>query len=257
MIVQTEGLYFSYGGADVLKGVSVQCGEGKFTSVIGTNGSGKTTLLKIIAGLLKPRSGSVKVCGKDVQNYNSRQLASKISVVHQTNAYYFDFSLEDYVEMGRYAHLKRLQAISKEDREIVKNALKKTGIYDLKSKPISQLSGGERQRASIARALAQGAKIMLLDEPISNLDLRYQIEVLNIVSHLSKTEGLSVICTLHDINLASLYSDKIIALANGVAALSGSASDIVTKENIFKIYGVDAKVTENDGRPHILVGRGI
>lgn len=254
-ILQAIGLHFSFEDNHVLRGISVDFPSGELVSIIGQNGCGKTTFLKILCAVLKPSLGDIKHMGKNINQLSARELAKQIAVVHQVGSYYFDFTVEDYVLMGRYPHLGKLKKEGEKDLKICDESMEKTGINHLRKKFISQISGGERQRVTIARALAQQPNILLLDEPVSQLDLRYQIEILSICKELIREGEITVITTLHDINLASEYSDKILAIKDGLIYGFGSPSEIIIPKMVEDIYGVKCIIADY-GYRHI-VSRGV
>lgn len=253
-ILSINNLYFSYSKKEVLENINIDIDKGTFLSIIGPNGSGKTTLLKNIVNLLSPSKGNVKLYKEDMKNIKYKDLAKKVAVVHQSNNIGFNFSVKDTVIMGRFPYLRRFQNETKEDYEITEKAMKATGIYELKDRSILNISGGELQRVMIARALVQEPEILILDEPISNLDLMYQISILDICKNLNQKENLTVICILHDINLAARYSDTILMLEEGKIHSIDSPKKVITKENIKEVYQIDVDVMkiENTDIPYII-----
>lgn len=253
-IISIDNLWFKYDKDSILENININIDQGSFISIIGPNGSGKTTLLKNMVNLLTPTKGSISLFKKDIKNIKYKDLAKKVAVVHQSNNIGFNFSVEDVVMMGRFPYLKRFQSETSKDYEIVEKAMKNTGIFDLKDRSILNISGGEMQRVMIARALVQEPEILVLDEPISNLDLKYQVGILNICKELNKKENLTVICILHDINLASRYSDNIILLKDGKIHSLDKPNNVITKKNIKEVYDIDVDVKniENTDIPYII-----
>lgn len=253
-IVSIKDLSFKYDKSDILKHISLDVLQGSFISILGPNGSGKTTLLKNISNTLKPYNGNVIIEQQDIRKIKHKELAQKLAVVHQSAEVHFDFSVYNVVMMGRFPYLKRFQAESKRDEEIVQEAMVSTSVWDLKDKSISEISGGERQRVFIARALTQQPKVLLLDEPISHLDIKYQIEILDLCKRLNKEQDITVITTLHDINMASRYSDYIVLLKEGNIKEVDVPEKTLTEQNIEDVYGikVDLIKRSEDDRPIIL-----
>lgn len=253
-IVNIKNLSFKYDKIDILKHISLDVLQGSFISILGPNGSGKTTLLKNISNTLKPHDGSILIENQDIKNIKHKELAQKLAVVHQSAEVHFDFSVYNVVMMGRFPYLKRFQVEGKRDEEIVKEAMLSTSIWELKDKSINEISGGERQRVLIARALTQQPKILLLDEPISHLDIKYQIEILDLCKRLNKDQNITVITTLHDINMASRYSDYIVLLKDGNIKEVDIPEKTLTEQNIEEVYGikVDLIKRNDDERPIIL-----
>lgn len=240
--IQIENLKFKYDEEDVLKYINLHVPKGSFVSILGPNGSGKTTLLKNICHLLKPYEGQIVISDQLVERFKSKDLAKEMAVVHQGANSEFDFNVEDVVLMGRFPYIKRFQSESKKDVEIATESMKKTATYHLKHKTIKGISGGERQRVMIARALTQEPQILLLDEPISHLDIKYQLEILKLCKSLNEQNELTIITTLHDINLATRFSDYIILMNHGEIVEIGKPFDVMTKNNIKKVYEVDVEI---------------
>ncbi len=253
-IVNIKNLSFKYDKIDILKRITLEVVTGNFISILGPNGSGKTTLLKNISSTLKPNNGSILIEMQDIRKIKHKELAKKLAVVHQSTEVHFDFSVYNVVMMGRFPYLKRFQSESKKDEEIVKEAMLNTSTWHLKDKSINEISGGEKQRVVIARALTQQPKVLLLDEPISHLDIKYQIEILDLCKRLNKEQNITVITTLHDINMASRYSDYIVLLKEGNIKEVDVPHKTLTEENIEEVYGIKVELINrnNDKRPIIL-----
>jgi len=253
-LVETDRLCYNYGVVKVLEDINLSIHENKFYGIIGPNGSGKTTFIRNLSRGLMPQKGTIYLEGNDITAFSNRELARKISYVPQNTHLEFEFSVMDIVLMGRSPYLKRLQSESKSDIDVVENAMKITNTWHLRNKNIGEISGGERQRVIIARALAQQAKIMLLDEPVSQLDIHHQIEILRMVKKLTEEKRLTAIISLHDLNLAAQYSDQVILLKKGRVFKQGSPYEVITEENIMEAYGIKVQVIKNitNGRPHII-----
>lgn len=253
--INVNNLNYSIGDKQILKDICLSINRGKFYSIIGPNGSGKTTLLKNITNTLKVNKNTVIIDDKDILSFNSKELAQNMSYVPQENLSDFDFSVWDIVSMGRYPYLGKFQQESEDDIEIVKSCLSKTKTYHLKDKNIKFLSGGERQRVFIARALAQQTNILLLDEPISMLDIHHQLEIMDTLKGLNSNLNMTTICVLHDLNIACEYSDTLILVNEGEIVSIGSPLDVLTTENIKRVYNVNAYIDKNPftNKPHIMV----
>lgn len=247
-------LKFSYGDNIVLNDIGISLQKGKFYSIIGPNGSGKTTLAKYIAKLVDVEGEKVFVDGEDIKKMNAKGIAKKISCVPQNTSIDYDFSVMDIVLMGRAPYMGRFQSESESDIQIAKRAMDITKVWHLKDKKINQISGGERQRVIIARTITQDTNIMILDEPISNIDIQHQIGLLDTIKKLNKEKNLTVIAILHDLNLAAQYSDEIILMNKGKIISFGRIDDVLTKDNIKTVYNLEVNLVKNPltDKPYII-----
>lgn len=253
-----EQVWFHYDeGSWVLKDLSWRLSEGEFWGVIGPNGSGKTTLLKLIDGILRPLRGRVAIDGRGIDRMGRPELARLIAVVPQESDPVFPFSVEEVVLMGRAPHLGRFAFEGLRDREIARRAMERTGVLPFAGRAMGEISGGERQRVLIARALAQQPKVMLLDEPTAFLDIKYQKEVFDLVTDLNRNEGLAVVAVTHDLNLASLYCEKLLLLSGGLIHCQGPPEEVITGERISSVYETDIRVEPDNqsGRPRVVLKR--
>lgn len=253
-LITINKLCWNYGQVKVLDDINLTINKNRFYGIIGPNGSGKTTLLKNLSRSLMPQKGAVLLDGADITGFSNKDLARKISYVPQNTHLEFEFSVMDIVLMGRSSYLKRFQSESRSDIDIAKNAMLITNTWHLREKNIGQISGGEKQRVIIARALAQQAEIMLLDEPVSQLDIQHQIEILDIIKRLTQDKKVTVILSIHDLNLAAQYSDCLILMDKGRVFKRGTPEEIITEENIRRVYGVKVHIMENPltGKPHLI-----
>lgn len=233
-----------YGETKILDQISFHLKEGDFLGVVGPNGSGKTTLLRTIGRVLKPERGNVCICGEDVYTLSQRQVAQWVGAVPQDTVVDFSFTVSEIVMMGRTPHLSRWQGESKRDLGICRKTMEVTKTLPLAARPVTELSGGERQRVIIAQALAQEPQLLLLDEPTAHLDISYQLEILELIRHL-KSQGLAVVAVFQDLNLAATYSDYLLLLSQGKVEALGSPKEVLTEENIRKVFGVEAAVSTN------------
>ena len=242
MSLKIDNIDCYYGSIKVLESVDLSADSGDFIGVIGPNGSGKSTLLRSISRILRPKVGTVLLNHTDVYALSSKEVAKKLAVVSQDNVINFAFTALDIVLMGRTPHQGRFELEGERDISIARKAMELTNTWHLSERPITELSGGERQRVIIARALAQEPRILLLDEPTSNLDINHQIEILDIIKRLTRTEGLIVISVFHDLNLASRYCDLLALLDHGKVTSVGPPEMVLTAENIKKTYHTDVLV---------------
>ena len=245
-IIQAEGIEYKVQDKTILSNIDFGIKEGTLTSIVGMNGSGKTTLLKLISNTIKPTKGKIRVHDKNVNSYSIKELAQHISFVFQTNDTSFDFSAQQIVLMGRMPYQKLLDRDKQEDFLIVEKAMKKTNTWHLRNRLINTLSGGERQRVFIARSLAQQTSIMLLDEPVANLDLKHQLEIMNLLKNIQKQQNTTILIVLHDLSLALKYSDNVLALKDGQMQFLDSAKTVLTSPNISSLFEINAKIVENN-----------
>lgn len=250
----TNNLTFAYGNKNILDALSLEIEKGSFVSIIGPNGSGKSTLLKNISAEFTPQKGFVLLENKNINKIKKKALAKTIAVVPQETGGDFAFSVMETVLMGRMPHQKRFESDSLRDVEIALRAMDLTNVRYLRDRSVNELSGGEKQRVIVARALTQEPKVLLLDEPTSNLDIQHQYELLELLENLNKTQGLTVIAVLHDLNLAAQFSHKIILLNQGRITAYGSPAEVLTVQNIRDNYHIEIAISNNEitGRLHIL-----
>ncbi len=235
-----------------LDAVSLEIPSGCFFGVIGPNGSGKTTLLKTISGYLKPASGRVLISGKDVQSLTTKQVARSMALVQQHFALEYEFTVMDIVLTGRNPYLSRFQRESEADYTLAHQAMERAGIEHLKDRLVTALSGGEWQRMILARALCQQASIMLLDEPVTGLDIKHQVSFLRTAKQLAQQENISVVCVLHDLNLAKAYCDQIALLKSGQLFTTGAPGDVLTRQNLETVYDTAVSIIRHQGDDFIL-----
>jgi ABC-type cobalamin/Fe3+-siderophores transport system ATPase subunit len=257
-LLQARDLSFSYrskhaAGRRVLSGVSIDVQPGTIVGLLGPNGSGKTTLVRILAGMLRPDSGTVVLDGTPVAQMPRRELARRIAVVPQETHTTFDFSVIDMVLMGRYPHLGPFELEGRDDLEIAREALRVTGTSSLEARSFATLSGGEKQRVVIAGALAQASDFLLLDEPTTALDLGFQFDIASLLRGLNVERGTTMIVSTHDLNLAAALCKQIVLLKDGVVVAQGEISATLTAEHIRLLYDVDAEVQFHPRAGHLTV----
>jgi len=238
-MLSVSNLSFCYQKNLVLKNVSFELQKNDFCAIIGPNGSGKTTLLNLISGALKKQKGEIYIFNKKIEDYDIKTLAKKISVVPQRSEPVYHFSVFDMVMFGRHPYQTRWSYYNPDDEEIVIDALKKTNLLSLKNRMTSQLSGGEFQRTLIARAIAQQAPLMLLDEPLANLDIPHRYEILEILSELNRTNQTTILMIIHDISLAMQAIHSSLLLKNGQITYFGETSKICENALIFELFDLD------------------
>jgi len=250
-MIKIEGVRFSYGSVEALRGLTIEGKRGQFIGLIGPNGSGKSTLLRCINGILKPNAGCILVNGHDVRKMKISEMAQMCSNVPTEFPDDFNLTVQDLVFTGRYPYVQALWWEKKEDEDIVMKALHDFQVHHLKDRKISEISSGERQRALLAKAVVQTPKVMLVDEPSAHLDLKHKLESMEHLRSLL-ANGISIIAASHDINLLAKYCDKVIILSKGEIVAFGDPNDVITKDLIREVYGVEADVIRNNGSIFII-----
>lgn len=235
-----------YGEQWVVDKVSLELPKGGVTSIIGPNGAGKSTLLSLASRLLPMDSGQVTVDDLDVSTAPGHQLAKKLSILRQDNSLTVRLTVRELVTLGRFPHCQGRP--TSEDLEHVESALRFLHLEELSERFLDQLSGGQRQRAFVAMVLCQDTEYVLLDEPLNNLDMRHAVEMMKTLRELSMKRGKTVVVVLHDINFASVYSDRIVAMKDGRVHFQGSPEELMTPERLKDIYDFNISVQEIDGR---------
>ncbi len=236
----------------VLDRLDCELKRGHFYGIIGPNGSGKTSLVRHLLRLLRAKEGCVTVNDIDISEFRRKEIARLISYVPQKIETGISFSVGETVMMGRNPHIRLFGYPEKPDREAVAEAMKATGIEELSNAPMSVLSGGETQRVLLARSVAQGCPWFFLDEPFSNLDIYHQFSVMNMLQRLNQADGKTIVCVLHDINLAAMYCDRIIVLEKGRVAAHGETEEVLTPELLQRVYHVAFRRVENPGDSSVL-----
>lgn len=238
-IIKVENLSFGYESqSTILKDISFEVKQGSFLAIAGPNGAGKTTLLNLLCGLMKPKAGSITIDAEPIESYSVKRLAQKIAVVRQEFVPVFDFTVEQVVSMARTPYWGTFGFESQTDKKFINEALEMTDTAQFSSRPLAELSGGERQRVFIARALAQNTAILLLDEPTSFLDLKYQVGIYDLLKVMQLEKNKTIVSVTHDINLASQYADFTLLLGADSSYKHGRAKDVFSPEQIEKIFGV-------------------
>lgn len=239
-MIEIRHIRVDFGKRRILDDISATIAEGCITALMGPNGCGKTTLLRCMGGLLEPTEGEVVIDGTRVQSYAARALAQKVAYVRQQAQTDFEFSAFETVLMGRNPYQRRMQNESQADWDIVEQCMKQTGTWHLRMAKPSEMSGGEMQRVMIARALAQQTPILLMDEPVSNLDIAHQLEIMRLLRTMNK----SVVIVIHDLNLALQFCDRLLLIHDGGMLYHGPMAEGLTPENIRTVYGVSTHMAE-------------
>ncbi len=239
-----QNLSFSYGKHRVLKKINLVIERGKITTIMGANGCGKSTLFSLMTRNLSPRGGRILLNKKNIWKMSQIEFARQVSIVHQYNTAADDITVERLISFGRTPYQKAFGGMSKEDRRLVDRAVHITGLEEYRDREISGLSGGQKQRVWIAMALCQNTDILFLDEPTTYLDVRYQLEILELIRNLNEKLGITIVMVLHDINQAIEFSHKCVGLKDGKIIMNESPDTGITQEIIRQMYGVTLGVTE-------------
>ncbi|MCF7818437.1 MAG: ABC transporter ATP-binding protein [Kiritimatiellales bacterium] len=255
-IIQIENLSISLSGNEILRDISLAVNAGEYVSVIGPNGAGKTTLVKCMAGIYRNWQGSICVAGKLFDDYATKDLAKLQSYVPQAEGRGNPLMVREFVAMGRYPHLSAFTTLKPNDYAAIDDAIARAGLEPFRHRRMNTLSGGERQMAFIAAALAQGSKILLLDEPSTFLDYRHQAEVSAILKSACREHGITVVAVHHDINTATACSDRIHALKEGRIVFSGAPAETAHGETLKQIYGTEFRCAPSPARliPFVIAG---
>lgn len=250
-MIGIQNLSFAYLEELVVDRVSLSIADGEFVGIIGPNGAGKSTLLKLIDGILQAKEGEIKLQSKPLHEYTRRQMAKMIGFVPQNFSTAFSYSVNDIVLMGRYPHLSAFASESANDYRIAERSMQSTDVWQLRQRQFGELSGGEKQRVVLASALAQEPQILLLDEPTSSLDIKYQYQFYSILQQLQQSRGLTIVVVTHDINLAARYCGRLILLKNGKVVDDGAPEKVITKKMMESVYEVEVEVLQHpqDGKP--------
>ncbi len=250
MKLTVQGIKYSIDSKEILRGIDFQIEEGSFVGIVGPNGCGKSTLVKNIYRVYKPDSGVVFIDGNDVASMTNRESAHEMSVMQQENNIEFDMTVYDMVMLGRYSHQRMFHNDKLRDKKMVLEYIKEVGLEGYEDRSYFSLSGGEKQRTLVARALVQNAPLIILDEPTNHLDIGYQYQIMNIL----KRQKLTVLACVHDLNIASIYCDRIIMMKKGLIVADGTPKELLIPENIKELFGIDTEVFQNKstGRPSIV-----
>ncbi len=240
-VIELSNINFSYNVKNVLQDINLIIETGEFIGIIGPNGAGKSTILRIVAGILKKFSGSLRIMGRDIKTIRQRELAQIVGFVPQETHFQHNYLVEDIISMGRYPYLEPFQHFKKEDIETVEWAIAKSGLNELRKRPVNSISSGERQMVVIGRALVQKPQILLLDEPTSHLDIQHQVAIMKLLKDLNQ-HGMTIVIVNHDLNVASQFCEKLVLLHRGRIYKIGTPEMIIDKELLMDVYGVETEV---------------
>jgi iron complex transport system ATP-binding protein len=244
-LLSVDNVHFSYESSPVLEGLCLEVAQGEMLALVGPNGAGKTTLLRAISGALKPQRGAVYLKGINMREAHAKERARLVSMVSQSPALPRGFTSLEVVLMGRNPHLGLLQWEGPKDVEAAMDAMERTGTADLANRPLAALSGGERQRVFIARALAQEASLLLLDEPTAHLDIGFQSGILDTIEGIRTNGAITVIAAMHDLTLAAQYCDRMAVLGQGVIVALGAPGDVLTPELVSVAFGAEVSIVRH------------
>ncbi len=240
--LKADSINLSYGNKTIIKDLDIKIPKGEITILIGANGSGKSTLLRALARLMKPDNGQIILNGENIFKLPTKEVAKNLSILPQSPIAPEGMTVFQLVKQGRYPYQTLFQQWSKEDEKMVNKALKETGMVELKNRTVDSLSGGQRQRAWIAMTLAQNTETILLDEPTTYLDLAHQVEILDLLDELNKSEQRTIVMVLHDLNLAFRYADHIVAIKDKEIYVEGKPYEVVTPDMVRNVFGMKCRI---------------
>jgi cobalamin transport system ATP-binding protein len=251
-MLRLDDIHFSYDEISVLKGVSLEINHGEIVGIMGANGTGKSTLLKLMSGALTPGRGRISFLNEQLSSLSPNQRAKRIAMVPQESVVPFSFTALEIVLMGRAPYLPPFGFESRGDVRQAHDAMERTDCIELADRDINTLSGGEKQRVMLARALAQCPELLLLDEPTSFLDIRHTAEFIGVLKKLNRSGGITIVCAIHDLNLAASFCQRIVLIKNGGVIANGSVDEIIDRDIIRKAFDIDVHVglDEGSGKPY-------
>ncbi|WP_019156225.1 iron ABC transporter ATP-binding protein [Robertmurraya massiliosenegalensis] len=244
-MIEIKGITKRFGKKPVVENVSVKIESGAITSFIGPNGAGKSTLLSMVSRLLDADTGEVLLDKNNVKKWKSSEFAKRVSILKQSNFLNVRLTVRELVAFGRYPYSKG--RLTEDDEKFVNLALSYMNLTEMEDKFLDELSGGQKQRAFIAMVIAQDTDYILLDEPLNNLDMKHSVQIMKILRKLVDELGKTVVIVLHDINFASVYSDRIVALKDGKLVKNGPTNDIINSDALREIYDMDIPIQEQNG----------
>lgn len=247
--IDVRGFSYRIGRKEILRDVSLSIAAGQYVSIVGPNGAGKTTLLKCLDGILAGGRGRIEIDGRPLRQYSRKELAKRVSYVPQADGPAPEFSVEQFVLMGRYPYLSPFSSIRRDDRQKALEALQLTGTLEFGPRLLRTLSGGERQKVYVAAALAQGADVLLLDEPTTFLDYRHQAEIRTLLARLNRDSGVTIVAVMHDLNVAVLESHQILALRAGRVVYDGPPDRLMHAAPLEQIYGTPFLLVDHPEAP--------
>jgi iron complex transport system ATP-binding protein len=253
-VVDIQHLGFAYGDAEVLHDLTMAIGPREVFAIVGPNAAGKTTLLRCVERLLTPKTGTILIDGHDLRTLSARDISRRAASVPQSHTPAFPYTVQDIVLMGRNPHLGTASQPGPHDVEMAQEAIEELGIRDIATRPYTQVSGGQLQLVLLARALAQEAQVLLLDEPTAHLDFRNRHLVLSTIRDLAVRLGLTVIMTVHDPNDAMQYADRVGLMSDGGLIALGTPDEVLTADNLGRLYGMPIEVLTDGNRRVIVAG---
>ncbi len=244
-MIEVRGIVKKYGDNPVVDSVSLNIEKGKITSFIGPNGAGKSTLLSMISRIMKKDEGKIIIDGRELEKWDTKELAKKIAILKQSNNINVRLTIKEIVSFGRYPHCEG--RLTKEDTKYVDEAIEYMQLKDIEDRYLDELSGGQRQRAYIAMVIAQNTEYVLLDEPLNNLDMKHSVQMMKVLRGLVDDLGKTVVIVMHDINFASVYSDKIVILKDGKIVKDDITDAIISKDVLEDVYEIDFHIKNING----------
>ena len=244
--ISVKNLCVSYENNNIIENMDLSIPKGKITIIIGANGCGKSTLLKTISRINKPQNGDIFINNKNIKNIKEKNIAKEVAFLPQGPICPSGLTVRELVAYGRFPHQKMIGGLNSHDKEVIDWAIKETGLSEFSDREVENLSGGQRQRAWIAMTLAQETEIIMLDEPTTYLDMSYQLEVLEVLQKLNKEKNITVVIVLHELNNACRFADNIVGLKKGKIICEGRPIDVINKETLKKIYGIDANLVNSE-----------
>ena len=257
MSIEAQEVSAGYGRDPVLSRLSIAAAPGELVAVLGPNGAGKSTLVRVLAGMLNPDQGQVSLCGREMRDMPRADIAKELAVVPQESDVAFGFTVREVVMMGRAPHQSGLLRPSSQDADAVDSALARCDLHTLGSRAVAELSGGERRRVTIARALAQEAKVLLLDEPAAHLDARHAVSVGDLIREEVDGRAIACVAVMHDLAAAARWADRIVLLAAGQVRADGPPDQVLSAELLESVFQIPIRVA-NDAQtqlPYVVTGR--
>ncbi len=254
MEIKLESMDFGYKGLEkVLHDINLTIAEPGLVCIIGPNGVGKSTMVKCMNKLLIPTGGKSMIDGREVKDYSLKELSTRVGFVPATSSDTFSMTVVDTVLMGRHPYSKL--GSEKEDLHKVYEVLKALNITHLALRNYNELSAGQHQKVSVARGLAQEPQVLILDEPTANLDVRHQVQVIDLLQRISHERGITIIMISHELNVAAKYADRVIVMSTpGIIYKTGTPNEVITEDTVRYVYGMNCKVIDDCGKPHVILG---
>ncbi len=250
MNIKCEELCFAYEQDNILENLNLEIKPGKLTGIAGPNGIGKSTLLKCLCNIYQPDQGIVYLKGREIAQMEARELAKTLGYVPQNEKTSFSMTVYEMILLGRRPYIK--WKVTEQDENVVESILERLNITQFAEREVNTLSGGEKQKVAIARALAQEPDMLFLDEPTSSLDIKHQLEVMELLSELTRVDNSAVVTVLHDLNLVNTYSDKVFLLGEAGIHTAGEPQNVFTVDNIKEVYGIDVEIVEGKSGNYII-----